>query len=98
MGNVFGNGGTISSRCKETDLLIFYNERTVKFHKVTLDLPGLRIYVPALESRHLISIVSDLIDSMSFTSLDIDILVAYKYFFSLHLDKMWSDSQCTLRK
>jgi len=73
--------------CKETHLSIFYNrnQRPVKFHKVTLDWPGLRIQVQELEYRHRISIVSDLIDNMSSPSLDIDTLVAYMYFFNYKL-------------
>jgi len=38
--------------------------------------------VQALEYQQLNSMVSDLIDNMSFPSLDIDILVANKYFFT----------------
>jgi len=94
---VTGNGGTIFSWCKKSDLSIFYNrnQRPVKIHKVTLDWPGLRISVEALEYRHLISIVGDLIDNMSFPSLDIDILVAYKFFFTGK--KCEVTGQCTFR-
>jgi len=79
MGNMFGNGGTIFPRCKESDSSIFYNlnQRPVKFHKVSLDWPMLRMQVQALEYRHMISIVSDLIDNMSFPSIYINIIVAY---------------------
>jgi len=84
-GYVFGNGGTIFpgvNRLAYLSTLYNTNQKAVIFHRVTLDWPVSRMYVQALEYQHLISVVIELIDNMLLPSLDIDIIVAYKYLFT----------------